>query len=235
MVMYCSKDVWLTECVDFPCYMTNQEFRPQTTEQLLEQHNSLFITCKVLQNDLESQKLAISLGFVQINNQLTFACRQDNLVKLNEVDKLSFVFSCTNELGSELVRFAPFFLTDRFRQDVRLPKVWSMLIKSKWLKAPKENKSVLLAKLKNKIVGFVLLKQLNHALIIDLIAVDPRHRGKKIGSQLLAELKRHLGKEQRLEVGTQCNNLAAIQLYSSNGFTCVMNKKVYHYFNHCNE
>ena len=233
MAMYCSEDVWLTNCLRWPCFITSPDGQ-QTVDQLLTQYNSLFITCKVLQDDTEGQEFAKSLGFIEINNQVTFTWRSSDISPFDNMGELSFVYSCTSELGSDLAHFAPYFLTDRFREDARLPKSWSTLIKSKWLMEPDEDKTVLLAKFQNKIVGFVLLKKLGNSLIIELIAVDPNHRGKKIASNLLNELKRYINKNQQLEVGTQSRNLAAMQLYKSNGFVCTHTKKVFHFFRNNN-
>lgn len=74
------------------------------------------------------------------------------------------------------------------------------------------------------IAGFLLLKSQQRADglkvgIIDLIAVHPDFAGQGLGSGLVTQALIHYhGKADRVEVGTQAQNLGAVNLYIQNGF-----------------
>lgn len=86
---------------------------------------------------------------------------------------------------------------------------------------------VLVAKFENQIVGFIICNIYRDSLpikrgVIELIAVKQECQGMGIGSRLIdASLNWFNGKVDFVEIGTQANNCAAINLYSKKGFkTC---------------
>jgi ribosomal protein S18 acetylase RimI-like enzyme len=69
-----------------------------------------------------------------------------------------------------------------------------------------------------KPAGFVALRRTIDVSWIDLLAVDPKHRGKGHGTAL-ALWARRCPNTRRIEVTTEDNNPAAIQMYQKAGFT----------------
>lgn len=86
---------------------------------------------------------------------------------------------------------------------------------------------VLVAKFENQVVGFITCNIHRDSLpikrgVIELIAVKQECQGRGIGSRLIdASLNWFNDKVDFVEIGTQANNCAAINLYSKKGFkTC---------------
>lgn len=69
------------------------------------------------------------------------------------------------------------------------------------------------------ITGFcLLLGPENGTVTIDLIAVDPEHRGLGAGGALLGWSAGQLSGTERVRAGTQAANIASLQLYERSGF-----------------
>lgn len=68
--------------------------------------------------------------------------------------------------------------------------------------------------------GFITMVQQGDAMLIDLLAMDPRHRGKGIGTSLLKKAERRawaLGCSS-LQLYVNDDNYAGIHFYERNGF-----------------
>lgn len=94
---------------------------------------------------------------------------------------------------------------------------------------------ILIALDKNEsIIGFVTLNEKSDNLVdIGLVAVSDGYRGKGIGKKLLHyALKKsyELGYKE-IQVVTQLNNISAMKLYESVGFSIKEKTFVYHYWN----
>jgi dTDP-4-amino-4,6-dideoxy-D-galactose acyltransferase len=66
--------------------------------------------------------------------------------------------------------------------------------------------------------------------VIELVAVDPRARGQRVGSRLVAGALRWFAQAgaASVEVGTQVDNLAAVHLYQRAGFRCAAFSHTFH-------
>jgi dTDP-4-amino-4,6-dideoxy-D-galactose acyltransferase len=83
-----------------------------------------------------------------------------------------------------------------------------------------------------KINGFITIKIDGAIATIGLLAVDPDHQGRNIGTCLLDQVKNFItGKSiQHLDVTTQHNNNAACKFYEKNDFTISLSQNIYHYW-----
>ena len=72
----------------------------------------------------------------------------------------------------------------------------------------------------NKIKGFLQLIYKNkNTIVIDLIAIDKKSRGKGLAKEMISyAFKNCLKKNGTIEVGTQIANTPSIKLYSKLGF-----------------
>jgi len=84
----------------------------------------------------------------------------------------------------------------------------------------------------NKIAGYSLFSFKGDRAIIELIAIDDIYRGQKIGKVLINNLEHfsYLSRFKFLQVGTQLNNLSAINFYLSMGFKPIEINSIYHYW-----
>jgi len=124
------------------------------------------------------------------------------------------------------------FKYSRFFNDRKLPQNRAKNIYIKWTENSfeKENKYFTVAKIDNKIAGFIIFNFNSDIAVIELIAVDKNYQGKKIGKQMLLKLEEFLEdkKVKILKVGTQVNNIEAVGFYSATGFKYVACNSVYH-------
>ena len=83
----------------------------------------------------------------------------------------------------------------------------------------------------SKILGFVTVSVKNNIGSIGLIAVNPKHQGKKIGSHLLNQVELFLTSKNitELQVPTQKANQLACDFYIKNGFEQFSNQNIYHF------
>jgi ribosomal protein S18 acetylase RimI-like enzyme len=66
-------------------------------------------------------------------------------------------------------------------------------------------------------------------LIIDLIAVDERHRRKGIATGMIAYAESHCGHFETIRVGTQVANIPSLRFYERAGFLVSASNYVFHY------
>ncbi len=126
------------------------------------------------------------------------------------------------------------FKNSRFINDINLLNRNGNKVYYEWVKNSfnKNNKYFVISKNeKNKINGFILFSIMEKICTIELIAVLPNQKGTGIGTKLISNLERYLfinKKASEIFVGTQVNNIQAINFYNLNGFKYYSNNQVYH-------
>lgn len=223
------QDTWLSTCLGLPCFGAGPDGE-ENLEVVTAQANPVFITAKIGQGEIKTQALLENLGFLEINQQMTFRCTPSKTRTSAQPDQIKFVAGPAQELGEPLANFADVFTKDRFHRDTRLPRYWSPWVKTQWITAPDSGKQIVMANINHHPAGFALLQPREHHAVIDLIAVAPSYQGQGVGRQLLAHLQNVVCKNQEIVVGTQHDNYAARRLYTSAGFECSEIKKVYHFY-----
>lgn len=224
-----SLDTWLSACLGLPCFSAGPE-GAENLETVTTQTSPVFVTAKTKRDDIKTQRFLKDLGFLEINQQLTFKSTPNKIKVPSTNEKIGFVIGPARYLGPRLTDFAPLFAIDRFYTDMSLPRDWSSRVKTQWIKASDPNKQIVMASINSNPAGFVLFQQRGGNIVIDLIAVSPSHQGQGVGRQLLAHLQNVVCKNQEIVVGTQHDNQAARRLYSSAGFECLEIKQVYHFY-----
>lgn len=208
----------------------------------LENYNNLLenITSIIKKEKLNHVTIKISNPLIKINNFLSshgFYLTDINniyLLDLNKFDRSMFlnkskeikdIILATKEDLVQLKHMAGIlFSNSRFYNDPNLPldKVSNMY--STWVESliNDSNSKIFICKDKNDIIGFITLTpdKSNNSAISYLIAVDPTYQGKHIGQQLMLKIIYYLTDKgiSTLEIGTQFNNIPAINLYSRLGF-----------------
>ncbi len=89
---------------------------------------------------------------------------------------------------------------------------------------------MMVATLDGVVAGFVLLiGGDDRTWIIDLIAVDRRHRGQGVARGMISHVEAHAEGFTRVRVGTQLANIPSIRLYAQLGFVMDEAHYVFHY------
>ena len=124
------------------------------------------------------------------------------------------------------------FTLDRFHSDPLIPKAMADRLKGEWVRnhfTGKRGAGMAVAEAGGEAAGFMLFLTAGDALVIDLVAVSPAHRGKGL-SEAMALLGESLFPASRiLRVGTQIGNSAAMHAYQKQGFTLARCEYVFHY------
>ena len=133
---------------------------------------------------------------------------------------------------AEIARTA--FIFDRFHADRRIDPEVAAKMKEAWVLngfAGRAEACLIANAADGEIAGFLLTLRQQDALIIDLIAVAPRHQGLGIGRDLIAAAKAYAGASgaTALRVGTQAANKASLRLYSAAGFEPVGQSATFHF------
>ena len=86
---------------------------------------------------------------------------------------------------------------------------------------------------KGQVCGYVVLRTLrieNYKYgVIDLIALAPEFRGRGLGVYMLKHALRNHLRLDSIFVGTQANNIAALNLYTKLGFKLLASEVTMHY------
>ena len=80
-----------------------------------------------------------------------------------------------------------------------------------------------------EVAGFLLYLRAGDALVIDLVAVAPAHRGKGLAEAMTLLGESRFPEAKILRVGTQIGNAGAIRLYQKLGFHLCGSHYVFHY------
>ncbi len=125
------------------------------------------------------------------------------------------------------------FEFSRFHLDPLIPKDLASRVKAEWTRSyfrGQRGDQMFVATREGDVVGFVLLiGGDDHTWIIDLIAVDRRHRSQGVARGMISHVEAHGEGFTHVRVGTQLANIPSIRLYAQLGFVMDEAHYVFHY------
>lgn len=148
-------------------------------------------------------------------------------------DSNSHIENYTGQLREDLIDLAlASGHKSRFIKDKRLIPQFKKLYTT-WLEKSLDGSmadEVFIHQTKNKINGFVTVKNKQRTGVIGLIAVDEKERGKGIGKGLILEAEQWYQSQGicECEVVTQLDNIGACRLYEQLGYTIKNIQYIYH-------
>ena len=196
-----------------------------------------FISAKVGTSDLESIRIAESMGFNLIDTNIRFQKWLVNQIKEFPLPSGYSIRLTQNDdqncVGSVAQNS---FIYSRFHLDPSVDNCQANLIKRKWVEnfySGQRGDYMIVACFKSKPVGFAQIICNNDTLIIDLIAVDSAHHGKGLASSMIT-FSESLALDQslntkKLVVGTQLANQPSISFYEKLGFRLRHAEYIFHY------
>lgn len=126
------------------------------------------------------------------------------------------------------------FKYSRFFNDPKLPREQARNIYPHWTECAfgRENKYFVYSVREGQIAGFLLFSLIEAGSIIELIAVDEKYQGQKVGMSLIHAMESFVFKQgvRKIKVGTQVNNIQAAQFYHAMGFKYVSCGSIYHWW-----
>lgn len=218
----------------------------------------LDITNKLKEEEIEEiMKLCNNYEFITISNnencnenniwigQMTNAFMVDMNIQFVKTDMKGLLKKTSNIVvenyfaeNTDILNIAKSsFQYSRFFNDPYLPEEQKKSMYVEWVKSSfnQKNKYFIYCYTEsNEIMGFILfnIEEEVSKAHIELIAVADEYKGNKVGSNLMKELESFLTSKNinKIYVGTQVNNVNAINFYRKNGFMYWNCRTIYHYW-----
>lgn len=130
------------------------------------------------------------------------------------------------------------FTYSRFYNDPLLPQEQARNVYLNWTKNAfrRDDKYFVIATINEDIAGYLLfsIDEQKTVAVIELISTNNNYRGKGVGKSLIFNLESFLYRNEifNIKVGTQLDNIKAIQFYTSCGFEYINCSSIYHLWNH---
>lgn len=124
------------------------------------------------------------------------------------------------------------FTFSRFHLDPQISKSVADKIKREWASNyfnGSRGDHMVVAEVGGEVAGFTQFLQQGELLIIDLVAVDARFRGKGLARDMIAFAESKFEGIEQLRVGTQAANSRSLHAYISNKFQYVNASYVFHH------
>lgn len=124
------------------------------------------------------------------------------------------------------------FNYSRFFNDPNLPQEQANNIYLHWTQCAfsDDSKYFVIAEREGNIAGYILFSFNEDISVIELIAVDEKFQGQKVGKSLIHKMESFVLDKgiKKIKVGTQINNISAVEFYKAIGFKYVSCISVYH-------
>lgn len=126
------------------------------------------------------------------------------------------------------------FNYSRFFNDPKLPEEQAKNIYIHWTESAfgQENKYFVISEREGNIAGYILFSIVGDNSLIELIAVDEKYQGQRVGKSLIQTMEGFIEDKgiKKIKVGTQVNNISAAQFYNAMGFKYVSCRSMYHFW-----
>jgi ribosomal protein S18 acetylase RimI-like enzyme len=169
--------------------------------------------------------------FILINSNITFS-KSIKTANKNNNDKI--IFMNAKKKDQKILEYISSnnLIESRFSIDKNFQKREAALIKKKWIQnffLGKRGDALHVIKIKEKIIGFVLLIYKKKLLIIDLIAIKKKFQSKGYGTNLIKYINSYyINDFNKIIVGTQSNNFLSNNFYKKLGFKKIKEELVLH-------
>ena len=210
-------DEWLSSIIGKPVYLL-QSFKTNFKLQDLPD-GQIFVWTKVPVNDVEKLILLQKLGFYIVDTNVQLSISE----KIYPINNANIRFAKSGDESQIRALAKNSFKYNRFYKDPNISKDIASKIKEKWVGnffLGERGKWMIVVEENSKIIGFVqLISKNQNTIIIDLIAIDKKSKGKGLAKEMISYAYENcLNKDGIIEVGTQIANTPSIKLYSKLSF-----------------
>jgi ribosomal protein S18 acetylase RimI-like enzyme len=224
------KDQWLSSILGKSVFQIDSKLVSQIAEYHLPQDPALVMVKVPVGNVYDCSHLQrLNFFLVDTNVQLQKLSDKSSLLANN----LDVRFSKSSDQDAVLKIAANSFIHDRFHNDPDITQEAAEKIKVEWAKNYFMNARgdwMVVAEEGGVISGFLqLLRGVDGALIIDLIAVDQNYRNTGAAQKMISFAMQYCDTRTKVvRVGTQLANIPSISLYLKMGFTVISASYVFH-------
>lgn len=147
-------------------------------------------------------------------------------------DENTYVVNCLSRNEQIVDNARKSFNYSRFFNDPMLPEEQAKNIYLHWTECAfgQENKFFVLSEREGNVAGYILFSFNEDSAVIELIAVDEKYQGQRVGKSLIRTMESFVIDQgnKKIKVGTQVNNISAAQFYIAMGFKYVSCGSTYH-------
>ena len=210
-------DDWLSKIFCKPVYQLKQFSTTIEIENLPK--NEMFIWSKIPVDDIKKLIHLQKLGFYLVDTNIDFSLSKQ--MEPKKILNARFAKSSDEIAVRSIAKSA--FKYNRFNRDPNISDKIASKIKEEWAGnffLGKRGKWMIVVEKNSETVGFLqIIEGNNDTIIVDLIAVDEKNRGKGLAKEMIYFMYLNcLKKNGIIKVGTQISNTSSIQLYLNIGF-----------------
>jgi ribosomal protein S18 acetylase RimI-like enzyme len=231
-------DRWLSEMISRPAFRVDA--RSDIIDALVTEHARTrpggFYFAKVPCKEVSTVRRLQSAGFFTCDTNVTFELWRDPLPGTGLPAGAAVRPFEPRDLDDVLEVAGSAFVFSRFHLDPEFPVSLAHTVKREWVRSCCEGRRgdrVFVATVEDRAVGFLAALTVQGGgrgtAVIDLIGVDKRHRGARLGSALVEAFVQHYRPRcDSLLVGTQVANAPSVRLYERMGFSLLRSEYVLH-------
>jgi ribosomal protein S18 acetylase RimI-like enzyme len=222
--MYCQPDVWLEPFLQKPTFRVTES--GMALPAVLSQYPQCFISAKIPVQQVDTLHAFFKKQFWVVDTLVDF---EQTSLPSESVSSVNCRWATAQDEPAVSKIAETAFQYSRFHQDPAISSVTANTIKREWtLNFFKKQRGdyMVVSRINDFIVGYLLLLQESNKVRIDLIAVDPTVKRQGVARAMCAFVNQELGP---MTAGTQLANQASIGLYGSLGFVQQRAHYVLHY------
>ena len=225
-------DQWLSSVTGLACYSAGASGAEIGAGQLvaLAGGRNAFFAAKVPVDDVVELERFLAAGFRIVDTNVTLECASAQYAGARESADVRPAAVSDREPVLEIAASA--FRWSRFHRDPRFSRALADHVKRAWAENCLDGRrgdEVLVVLHNGAPAGFLAALKTGSVAVVDLVAVHPQRQGGGLGEALTqAFAARWASRAERLRVGTQLANTAALRLYQRLGFRVAEAKHVLH-------
>lgn len=232
---------WDTDYFGIKCGKISIRTNEFDVKSLVSKCNEFdFVSIQNIGNSTEiNRKIACFKGAFLADINIQF----EKKISIKQEDEKSIVIIAAEDVKTEKINKIDIeendFKYSKFVCDPFFKKKKGYLVYKEWLRnaCGKKNKYFVFFKDdKGCIVAYILFSAMEKTGTIELVKVDKEYQGKNIAKKMISAIEMYLYQQDFsvLKVGTQLNNIPAINLYHSVGFKEISRTSVYHFWKKVN-
>jgi ribosomal protein S18 acetylase RimI-like enzyme len=234
IVIQIAADRWLGEVMNLEAFRVSGSLAPSEAQQAAHAlydivHKPSFSYARVSSHDLATAQGLEMQGFRLVDTNVTL---EMDAAPLASVDSVAARPAQDGDADAVEQIARSSFEVSRFHLDPLLPAELANEIKAQWAAnffLGQRGDFMVVAEVEGEVVGFLqLLTGPESVLVIDLIAVAPKFRGRGLATAMIRYAARECAAPARIRVGTQVANVGSLGLYQRLGFQITASAYVFH-------
>lgn len=218
-----TKDAWLSDVMARPVHRIAVD---GVVGHALDEPRGFYFS-RVATSDIRAANALAAIGFRIVDTGVILECAMDGDKSQGTCARMAV----PDDRDAVMAIARDGFRYSRFHLDPEIPTVLANEIKAQWAGnffRGQRGDHMIVAEAGNEVAGFLqILRTIDGAAVVDLIAVGSPWRGRGLGSAMIKWAAAHV-KQSRMRVGTQTANVGSLRFYENLGFRTVSSAYVMH-------